>query len=224
MWIDIAIAIVLIICIFRGEKRGLLLSLINTFGWIITLAAAYILRPSLVSYMDEHTEVRQDITNKVADYIKNRLSEQAAGVSTGDIIPGSIASRLASAADYAIESAATEAAGPVVDMFIAFAAFWLLIIGIKIIVCIIERILRAIVGGSKTLGAIDSIGGMLFGLLRGCIIGYIIIILLCLISVLLLNTQALSGQIQDSMTINFLSDRGLIPFSDELFSVLKMQI
>ncbi|MCI8283773.1 MAG: CvpA family protein [Firmicutes bacterium] len=222
MWIDFLIAAILILCIFRGEKRGFLFSFINAFGWITSLAGSYLLRPALVSYINEHTELRQMFTNTLAEYIKKQLMAKAAGVDSGGTIPGSIASQMSTAADRAMESAAAAAAEPIVDVIISILSFWLLIVGIKIVVSIIEYTLKSLIGSSKILSSLNSFGGILFGLVKGCILSYIMILLILAISAVV-NSPFPSEQIQSSMVVSYLDNAGWIPFSDEIFSVIKIK-
>lgn len=43
MWIDFIVAAVLLIFIFRGDRRGLLSSLLGVIGWAASFIAAFLL-------------------------------------------------------------------------------------------------------------------------------------------------------------------------------------
>ena len=77
MWIDFAAAAILIIAIFRGDRRGLVRSFVGVFGWLIALIAGYLLYPDLLAVVNERTGIRNAIYTKILYFAKLRLVEES---------------------------------------------------------------------------------------------------------------------------------------------------
>jgi hypothetical protein len=215
MIIDIAIAVILILCVFIGDRKGFLKSFISTFGWVISMGIAYLLRSPFSEYLDEHTSMRDDITVKITEYIKARIQMAATGTTAEQ---GGVASLLRTAADKAIQTSAAKAAEPIADVIFSLLAFVLLIIVIKIIIYIIERIVNIFIQSSNPVNSLNSILGMIFALLQGCILSSVVLIVLFIIAVIG-DFEGLLDQLGSSFVCQTLLNMGILPdvFTD--FSV-----
>ncbi len=220
MWIDIIIAVFLIFCIFRGDKRGFVLSFTSTFGWIISLIGGYYFKPAVISWLDTNTTVRHDMTIKITEYFVSILKKDAesqGATSDLSLLPDSVTSALSSAAQKAYEAAAAKVASPVVDLIISLIAFLIIVVCIKIVMYLIERIVRVYTDKDGAIGNINSIAGMLFNLIRGCIVSYLVVLFLLMIS-LIGNITPLLEVLTDSLIVTVLSDIGLIPISADIIT------
>lgn len=221
MWLDIAVAIFLIFCIFRGDKRGFVLAFTSTFGWIISLAGGYFLKPKLILWFDTNTSARQDLTVKITEYFVSLMKAEASGAGTAEggasILPESVTNALNSAAEKAYSAAAVKIAEPVADIILSLLAFFIIVFGIKIIMYLIERIVRRLSDKDGAVSSINSMMGMVFNLIRGCIVSYIIILLIMMISIIG-NIQPALQLLQDSFLVTVLADSGLLPFSSDILT------
>jgi membrane protein required for colicin V production len=57
MWIDVLFAITLLLAIFKGLSRGLVIAVFSALAFIIGLAAAIKLSASVAGYLKEHTHM-----------------------------------------------------------------------------------------------------------------------------------------------------------------------
>jgi len=222
MWLDIAVAVFLIICIFRGDKRGFVLAFISTFGWVISLAGGYILKPKLILWLDTNTTMRHDLHVKITEYFvslmkSNASGADAAGEAGNSVLPDTIKNALDSAANKVYSSAAQNFAEPVTDIIVSLAAFFILVFAIKIIMYLFERIVRAFSKKDNTISSINSIAGMIFNLIRGCIVSYIIILLIMMVA-LVGNIQPALQLLKDSFLVTVLADSNLLPFSSDILT------
>ena len=220
MYLDIAVAIFLIFCIFRGDKRGFVLAFTSTFGWVISLVGGYFLKPEILAWIDENTTLRNDFTVKITEYFVSVMkgNAQGGGLSeTAASLPESVIRALSSAAEKAYQATAVKIAEPVADMIISLLAFFAAVFAIKFVMYLIERIIRRLSDKDGAVSSINSMLGMLFNLIRGCIVSYIIILFMIMIS-LLGNFQPVLELLQDSFLVTVLLDSGLMPFSADIFT------
>lgn len=220
MYIDFAIALILLICIFRGERRGLVRSFINMFGWVFSLGGAFLLYGKFVELMDSQTTVRSDITTKIVDTVKIRLIKQAADIPDGETLPSTIMSALSKSVEQAYEAKATELAAPYVDALMSILAFILLLIGIKLVLFVVERILMHFVEDGP-LSTVDSIGGILLNTLKGMVVCYLLVLLMIFVAVVG-DVDVVAEQVSASVVVNFLSAFGLLPFTGDMGTLLTM--
>lgn len=220
MYIDFAIALILLICIFRGERRGLVRSFINMFGWVFSLGGAILLQGRFVGILDDQTTVRSDITAKIVDTMKFRIIREAADIPEGESLPSSVLSALSRSVENAYEAKAAEMAAPYVDALMNIMSFCLLLIGIKLALFIIERILMRFVEDGP-LSTVDSIGGILLNTLKGVVVCYLMVLVLILVA-LLGNIEIVSQQVSASVVVNFLSAFNLLPFADNMSALMTI--
>ena len=219
MYLDFAVALILIICIFRGDKKGFLLSFISAAGWLIAVLGAFIGKNYFLTILDEKTDVRANITAKVTEYFQTKLLSDATGASSDGTIPGSVSTIMRNAAEKAVEASAEAAATPVVDAIMAMLAFIILAILIKIAIFIVQFVLNSFIESVGVLGSMDSIAGMIVGVIKGMVLSYVILIFLCAIATMGTMT-VLIEQLSGSIIIEALDHVGLLPFSAEILTEL----
>lgn len=216
MIIDICIALFLVICVFIGDRRGFLLSFVNTFGWLFSMGTAYLFRGPFAVYLETRTTMHEDITLKVTEFIRFRMQMTAADAASG----GDAASVIQNASANVLQAAAGKAAGPIGDAVFSILAFILLILGIRIVMYVIEWILKIFIGGDSPIGSLDSILGMLFALVKGCIVAYMILMAMFISSVIG-NIDPLLEQVESSFVFTTMNDVGLVP---DVFSEYSIDI
>ena len=209
MYIDIAVAVILILCIFTGDRKGFLRSFISTFGWMISVTAAWLFRTPVTEYLDANTSVRSDIQVKITEYIAYRIRMSTSGADSGEI-QGGIASALRSAADNALQAAAAKSAEPITDAIMGILVILMILLAVRVVMFIIERFIGIFLQKGKPLGSIDSILGMIFALMKGCIISGILILLIYLVAVVG-NINALLDQIGTSYLCQMMLNAELVP-------------
>ena len=93
MWIDFIVAGILILFLFRGDKRGMIASLLGIIGWAVSLIAAFLVYPYTVNFLDDKTDIRNSLTEHVSHYVKTKLISQKNG-SSGGSLPDSVLAAL----------------------------------------------------------------------------------------------------------------------------------
>lgn len=212
MFIDITIAVILIICIFLGDRRGFMRSLLGTFGWLISFCTAYFLRDPVGAYITERTSMHDDITVKITEFIKARLESAAAGdtAADGGTVSDTVASIVRKSADSAIQATAEKAAGPVADAVFALLVLVLTVVVIRIVIYVAEHFVLLFVDESKSLSSLDSVLGMVFSLIKGILL-CLTLLTIVFIAAVLGNIEPLLDQISSSLVCTLLADTSIIP-------------
>ncbi len=217
MIIDIFIGLLMILCIFAGERQGFIKSLIRTLGWLVSILAALVLRPLLVSFIDEKTSIREEVNTKIVEFVKTKLIANDIGITESGSVPASISSVINSSASRAYNDSAYQTAAPITDAVISAAAFIVIMLAVFVVIWIFLRFFEVLKRDFQPIGALDSIAGMLFGLLKAVLMAYILINVIMIVSSVTMNSVLLS-QIEGSICIRTLSDLGLLMISENVFA------
>ena len=220
MYIDFIIALILIVCIIAGDKRGFIKTAIGTFGWIFSSGGAWILRERFITTLDTRTTIREDLTAKVVEIIKLEMMKKAADLPQGEDLPSTIATALTRAADRAVAAQAEAAATPIVNALIGVLSFLVLFIIFKTILFFVQHGLMKLTSKGP-LSVVDSIGGIICGFVQGLLIAYILLMIVIFIAVIG-NIPLITEQVTNSVTVGFLHKFGLTPFSSSLNTLLSM--
>ncbi len=208
MWIDFIIAAVLIIFIFRGDRRGLLASVLGIVGWAVSFIAAFRFYPSVVSLLEEHTNLKSNLTSRLISFAQDQILSQ----DSASQVPDSVASAMKSATGGAFYEQAAAAAEPVVNVIMGVIAVVLIMVVVKIVFKILIRLSQKLTGREHgVIGALNSIGGILFGLCEGLILAYLLLLLIRYTG-LICDINALNDQITESISMTFLRTNNLIPY------------
>jgi|GEM_PF-4654871 len=220
MIIDICIALFLVICIFIGDKRGFVLSFVNTFGWLFSLGSSFLFRDRFAEYLETHTSMHSDITMKVTEFIRFRMQHAASEAAAGSDAASSAASALQNASAGVLQLAAEKAASPIADAVFSIIAFLFLMLAIRVVMYIIEAVIKIFIGGDTPIGSMDSILGMFFSLIKGVIIAYVILMGMFVTSVIG-NIDPLLEQVESSFVFTTMNNAGLVP---DVFSEFSIEI
>ena len=71
------------------------------------------------------------------------------------------------------------------------------------------------------MGAVDGILGMVFGVLKGCVLIYVLITCLILVASVI-SYEPLTNAIQSSVCIEFVHSRGLLFFGEDIVNGLEI--
>lgn len=218
MWIDFAAAAILIIAIFRGDRRGLVRSFVGIFGWLISLIAGYVLYPDLLQLVDDHTGIRSAIHEKILYFAKLRLVEEA-GVETDSETASLIMDALKQNAESVYNTAAEAVAAPVVELIMKTAAIIFIMLAVRLAFGIITMIFSLIADSNGPAGFLNSVGGMAFGVAEGLVIIYILVMFVVFATVIG-NFGVIADQLNHSVCFSLMERAGIIPELDTLTALM----
>ena len=219
MWIDFAAAAILIIAIFRGDRRGLVRSFVGVFGWLISLIAGFLLYPDLLAAVDERTGIRDAIYSKILYFTKLRLVKES-GVEADSETTGLIMEALRQNADSVYNSAAESVATPLVDMIMKSIAIVCIMVAVRLAFGIITTLFSLIADNNGPASFLNSVGGMAFGVVEGALIIYVLILFLIFATVIG-NFGFVADQLDHSVCFSMLERLGVIPQLDTLTALME---
>ena len=220
MWIDFLVAGILIFFLFRGDRRGFIASLLGIIGWAVSLIAAFVLYPYTVDYLDSKTGIRESLAVHVTEYVKKKLISQMNG-SNGGSLPDSVLAALSGTTNSTIDVQAAAAAKPIVNVFMDIVAFVVVLVLVRLIFKIVQAISMKITGRNHgAIGMLNSAGGMVFGIIEGAIIAYLILLLLDYLA-LFAGSNILMNQMNDSIVMGLIQQFDLIPYSGNIDSLMN---
>jgi len=165
MWMDIVIAVIFVLSLVDGLRRGFVKTAIDTFGWIIALVLAFVWYPSAAFYLKQNTGFYEWIHSSIS--LKLSASADAA---LGDIT-GSLPSVIADVIDRAADSLTSSLADSFAITIYNILCFVLMIFAIRLILVILASLISR--GGKDNIvGALDRLAGFFAGAVKGIIVIY----------------------------------------------------
>ena len=217
MYIDFAAAIILIICIIVGEKRGIFRSFMGLFSWLFSITFSILAMPTAVDLITEKTTLHTIFSDIVIKKLKHVVSEAAAS-SDGSTqnLPSLVASTISRSTNSQLENTVRPLADTYADVCVKIVAFLCVTLVIRIILKLIEIIIRKLTEKDKN-SNFNAVGGMICGLIKGAAIVYVLIMLFVLVvEVSMLDN--LVEILQDSVTVKVLDSNNLLLFGSDLFN------
>ena len=223
MVIDFAAAAILICCIIKGEKRGVIESFASAFGWLFSLFFTFLYSPALASFLIQNTALKSTISDVALSRLKTMISNgdisSIAGAISPDF-PAVVSKALANSANSALERAARPLADSLAETVISALAFIIMIFVVKFIIRFAERLIRRL-HRAKVVGTVDGILGMLFGILKGGVLIYLLTSLLILTATVTAY-QPLVETLQASMVVDTLNSHDLLFFGKDIVNGIEL--
>ena len=221
MVIDFIAAAILIICIINGERRGVIESFASAFGWLFSLFFALFYSPTLADFLNEKANLSTTISDAVLGRIKDMIANGSTlPESAADHLPSVVSQAMANSTDSALEQAARPVADNLAGIFVSIVAFFLILVVVKLLIRLLERLIRGF-HKAKKVGAVDGILGMLFGILKGGVLIYILISCL-LLAASVTAYEPLVEMIQSSVCIDFIHSRGFLFFGEDIVDGIEL--
>ena len=154
-------------------------------------------------------------------HVKTLLPETAAssGAAASDL-PSSLSSAIANSANAHLEQLARPVADRLAETIISVAAFFLLIIAVKFVVHFIENLIKKF-HRAKVVGTADSILGMLFGIVKGGVLIYLLMTVLILTAACV-TFEPLTKTLQSSVVVDFVQSRDLLFFGEDVIDGIQL--
>ena len=188
--IDLVIIAIIALCIFLGYKKGLTQCIIKIFSFIIALVVAFILFKPVSNFVIQNTQIDETIKEAVIKVVKDDV-EETGKVKEDNNLPKAMVEYI----NKSIESAVNEAKENVIEIAAEGIASTTINVGVAILLFIIVRIalifvsaLSKIITDLPIIKQFDKAGGILYGLFKACVIIFVILALISLISPMIEKT------------------------------------
>ena len=175
MWMDIAIAAIILLSAGFGFASGFVKTFLHTVGWILSIVLGFIWYPQLKAFLMEHTNyydsMRDNVSGRLSDAAGNAISE------TFENIPEVLQRAFSAAA----ETLTTSLADTVTNLFFSIISLVLIVALIKLIFWILIQLFSKTKNDGFT-GFADGLLGFGFGAVKGLLLVLVLMALLVPIS------------------------------------------
>lgn len=209
--IDLVVVAIIILSIFTGYKKGLTKCLIKILSFVVAIVIAALFFRPVGDFIIARTEIDDNIKASIINLVKDDVQE------TGKIKEDSnLPKTMVDNINESISKAVDDTKMTVVENAASGIATTTVHIGVAILLFIIVRIVLGVVSlvsealtNLPVIKQFDKAGGAIYGLLRGCIVIYVILAIISLISPMIQDTQFVSA-INSSLITGMLYNNNLL--------------
>ena len=214
--IDLIIAVLVILSVWEGYKKGLTKSLLKIFTFILAIIISFILFKPISSFIVNQTQIDDNIqeniirTFKAEDSKKNKqeIKEENEAKETPNIFYDYIEDKIIQVGDeakeYVIETASREITDAIIDIIVFIVVFI-----ISRIILIFIKALADLITKIPVIKQFDELGGGIYGLLRAVVIIMILFTILDIVLPLMQDTNILTI-IDESILSKFIYENNMI--------------
>lgn len=200
--VDLVIVAIMAICIIIGYVRGLTGSLIKILSFVLSIIIASILFIPVSNLIIDNTEIDENIETSIRNMIIDQETENEEE-NMPDTITNYIGQKIEQASDDAKETIVDSTARDV-TLTIVKAGTWILLFIIARILLIFLRFITSLIAKLPVIKQFDKLGGIIYGILEGLIIIYLVLAIISFISPMISSnfTNAIDESFIGSMMYN----------------------
>ena len=177
--VDLIILAIIVLCIVIGYIRGLTGSLIKILSFVLSVIIAFILFVPVSNLIINNTEIDENIETSIRNAI---LSEEENGeAAMPETITDYIGQKVDEASDSAKETVVDSTAREV-SLTIVKAGTCIALFIVARILLILLRFITSLIAKLPIIKQFDKLGGVIYGLLEGLIIVYVVLAIISLIN------------------------------------------
>ena len=203
--LDIIVAIVLVLSIFLGFKKGLIGVVFNFCALIIAIVVTAVLFNPVTKLVIDNTDFDDNIKNTIIEngmLTKEEINEDDKSID--NLIQQYVTNGIKDAANNTIEKNAGIVAEKIVSVGVAICLFIVVRIGLILLKFLAEGLAEL-----PIIKQFNEIGGLFYGLLRGIIVIYGLFAL-CFFIVSLTNSEVILNTINTSILSKFIYENNII--------------
>lgn len=170
--VDLVILGIIILCIIIGYVRGLTGSLIKIVSFVLALIVAFILFVPVSNLIIDNTQIDENLEQSIRQMIVGENQGEEENMPTA--ITDYIGQKVDEAADSAKEAVADSTAEEVA-LTIVKAGTWIVLFIVARILLILLRFITSLIAKLPVIKQFDKLGGIIYGLLEGLIIVYVLL-------------------------------------------------
>ncbi len=187
--VDLIILGIIILCIIMGYVKGLTGCLIKIISFVLSLIIAFVLFIPISNLVINNTQIDESITNSVRAMIIGNTDENNNEDAMPSTITEYIGEKVENVTDSARESVADVTAREIA-LTIVKATTWILLFIIARILLILLKFVTSLIAKLPVIKQCDKLGGIIYGLLEGLIIVYLLLAIISFISPIINGTLA----------------------------------
>ncbi len=203
--VDLVILAILLLCIIIGYVRGLTGAIIKIISFVLSLIIAFVLFIPVSNFIINNTQIAENIEQTVREMIVGE--DDAEDNTMPEAITDYIAKQVEAASDSAKEAIADSTAREV-SVTIVRAGTWIVLFIIAKILLIFLKFITSLIAKLPVIKQFDKIGGVVYGILEGLIIIYLLLAIISFVSPMVNGT--LSSAIENSYVGSILYNNNLL--------------
>ena len=176
---DLIILGIILLCVIIGYVRGLTGSIIKIVSFVLALIIAFILFVPVSNLVIENTQIDDNLEQSIREIIIGENNEEKENIPTA--ITEYIGQKVEEAADGTKEAIADSTAEEVA-LTIVKAGTWIVLFIIARILLILLRFVTSLIAKLPIIKQFDKLGGIIYGLLEGLIIVYVLLAIISFVS------------------------------------------
>lgn len=206
--VDLIVIAILLLCVFTGYKRGLTGCLIKIFSFLIAIVVAFILFKPISNIVIDNTNYDEKIQTSIVEMFENNDKDDNGNSEYKSPIMTHISNEIEDAAEEKkkeiVNNVATSISVKVINVLVFICLFILtrlLLIFVKALTNLITKL--------PLIKQCDKIGGIIYGILQGLVILFILFALITFISTIT-NQYALLEIINKSYIASILCNNNIL--------------
>ncbi len=210
--IDLIIVGIIGICLFLGYKRGLTGSILKILSFVIALIIAFVLFKPVSNFIINNTLIDEKIEQSIIGIVEKDADEEGKIKQENTNLPQNMVEHI----NEAIENATEDAKRQVLEETARGIAISVINASVAVIVFIVARIMLIFIKAIANLitelpiiKQVDKTGGILYGLIEGLIITFVLLAIISFISPLIEDTGLLVN-INESVIGNFMYNNNIL--------------
>lgn len=202
--VDLVILGIFILCIIMGYVRGLTGSLIKIVSFVLSLIIAFVLFIPISNLIIDNTQIDENIEQTIREMIVGNTEEEQ---KMPEAITDYITEQVENASDSAKEAIADNTAREV-SLTIVKAGTWIVLFIVARILLILLRFITSLIAKLPVIKQFDKLGGIIYGILEGLIIIYVILAIISFVSPMMNGT--LANAIEESYVGSMMYNNNLL--------------
>ena len=211
--IDLVVVAIFAICILVGYIKGLTGSLLKIISFVLAIVIAFVLFKPVANFVIDHTNWDENLEQAIrqmvlADETEETKEEDKQNQNMPNVIVNYINDQIEKAGDEA-KTAIVDATARDVTVTIINAGSWVVLFIVSRIILMFIKGLANLITKLPVIKQFDKLGGIIYGLLEGLVIIYILLAIVSFISPMLSETGIIKG-IQDSFVASIFYNNNLL--------------
>ena len=195
--IDLVILGIVLLCLIIGYIRGLTGALIKILSFILSIVIAFILFVPISNLIINNTQIDENLEQSIREMIikDNNEQEEKMPEAITEYISNKIEQASDSAKEIVVDNTAREVSTTIIK-----AGTWIGLFIIARILLIVLSFITSLIAKLPVIKQFDKAGGIIYGLLEGLIIVYVILAIISFIA------PMLSGNLIDSINQSYIGN------------------
>lgn len=203
--VDLVVIGIILLCIITGYVRGLTGSLIKILSFVLSIVIAFVLFVPISNLIIDKTNIDENLEQSIREMIIQDNETEEKNMPTA--ITDYIGEQVEQAADNAKESIVNSTARDV-SLTIVKAGTWIVLFIVARILLICLKFITGLIAKLPVIKQFDKLGGVIYGILEGLIIVYVILAIISFVSPMLNGT--LSSAIEESYIGSMMYNNNLL--------------